>query len=221
MHRASSAPARRRPRGGRAPRAAIPATSPPPPTGTRIVSTSGASSTARARPCPARRSRPGRRTDGRACGRSPRSARSRRSNASAGIVGLEVDRRAVAARRGDLRGARAAPHDDERVEPSAAAPQASACAWLPAEMPITPRALLLGRQRREPVEHAARLEGAGASGSSSALARPRPERRRREGRRPVQAAARSARAAREHVVAAHGHGRRSLSRDAASIRPLG
>ena len=61
-----------------------------------------------------------------------------------GVGGLEVDRGAVAPRRRHLRRARARIHDDEAVDLSLAAPQASACAWFPAEIPITPRSRSAG-----------------------------------------------------------------------------
>ena len=46
--------------------------------------------------------------------------------------------------------------------PSTADAYASACAWLPAEIEITPRLLLVVGQRGELVQHAARLERPGA-----------------------------------------------------------
>ncbi len=93
----------------------------------------------RGRRCRRRRSRPGRRTDGRACGRSPRCSVSRRSNASAGSRRLEVDasRRSRASRRSSAR-TRPATSRRARRRPLRAAANATACAWLPALIAITP-----------------------------------------------------------------------------------
>ena len=89
------------------------------------------------RPLPGDRQRVVERMDERAAGlvEQQREALERLGRAEC----LEVDRRAVTPRRGDLRLARPGPHDDECVEPLLGG-GATACAWLPAEIAMTPLA---------------------------------------------------------------------------------
>ncbi len=95
----------------------MPEISPPPPTGTTIASTSGASSSISRPtvPAPCEHERVVERVDE----RPPRSFDQlvEPSERVARTGRLEVDRRAVAARRGDLLLGRALPHDDQRVDP--------------------------------------------------------------------------------------------------------
>ena len=107
--------------------------------------------------------RAGRRTGGRACARSPRCSSSSRANASAGSVGLEVDGRAVAARRGDLQLGGALPHHDERVDavlrPRRRRPPARGSRPRSRSRRARSSSAV---EARELVERAARLERAGA-----------------------------------------------------------
>ena len=171
--------------------AAIPETSPPPPLETTIVSTPGTSSriSSPTVPCAGDHDRD-RRTGARTPARSPR-----RSSSQA----VERGRRAVAPRGRPPRRSAAcasifaalAPPTSRaaRRPPPCAAAHASACAWLPAETPITPRARSLARQRAHLVERAARLERAGALEQLRLQVLPGPRLRERERRRPVHGAA--------------------------------
>ena len=156
---------------------------------TTIVSTPGTSSSISSPTVPcAGLARAGRRTGARASCRSPPASSASRSNASAGPRRLEVDGGAVAAGRRDLLLARAAPHDDERVDPlRGRAPRRA-----PARG-CRPRS----RSRRAPsprasasraCEHAARLERARLLEELRLQEDTVAERPRAEGRRAVEPA---------------------------------
>ena len=138
--------------------------SPPPPTGTTIeVGVGHVLERSRGRPCPARRSRAGRRTGGRASGRSPRAARASRVERLGGVGGLEVDGRAVAARRRRSSAALAPCHMTTSASmPSTRGAVGERLRVVAGGDRDHAARLLLRRQRRELVQHAARLERAGA-----------------------------------------------------------
>ena len=101
----------------------------------------------------------GRRTGARASRRSPQVLLEADERAG-GIVRLGVDPAPSARARSSLNWLAVLQREDDAVEPLRAAPHASAIAWLPADAPATPRVALLGAERREPVDDAARLERA-------------------------------------------------------------
>ena len=121
-----------------------------------------------------------------------------------GIGRLEVDGRAVAARRRDLGRARARVHDDEAVDPLERRAPGERLRVVPGGDPDHAALLLLGRQRGELVQDAARLERARLLEQLRLEVRPCAERARAERRRPVDAAPDPLRRL-QHVVAGQRH----------------
>ena len=101
---------------------------------------------------------------------------------------VEVDCRAVPARRGDLRLARAAPHDDERVDPLLRRAPRGRLRVVSGRDRDDAALLLLRRERGELREHAARLERARALEELGLEEDVLAERAAREHRRPEQPA---------------------------------
>ena len=170
-------------------RGAIPTTSPPPPTGTAITSDLGTVledlEPDRALPGHTRGSSNG------CTSTLPVSARcpSRRTKASEGSSASTSIIAPSARARSSLNRLASGQENTTQSSPSAAAPQASAIAWLPADAPATPRVAFLGAERREPVDDAARLERARVLEQLRLEHEPRDERRAVERRRPADAAA--------------------------------
>ena len=141
---------------------AIPEISPPPPTGTthHVHVRDVLDHLEPDRALAGDRARVVERVDGRAAGLLDQVVEPRERLRRIG--GLEVDLGAVAARRRDLRLARALPHHEQRVEPFDARAPGQRLRVVPGRDPDHAALALLRRQRGEIRQHAARLEGARA-----------------------------------------------------------
>ena len=182
--------ARRRRRGRRAarPRPRCPRSSPPPPTGTTITSRRARPRGSRARRCPGRPSRSGS-SNGWTSTRRSRQVLLEARERAGGVLGLSVDPGAERSGAVQLELARALPREDERSRaPPRPRPRRARSRGCRRTRPATPRVALLGVERGEPVDDAARLErarvleqlglehspGASAEPSSSGVRRTRP-----------------------------------------------